>query len=252
MRASQPFSLVVKGYDADRPNSYYFRRRVPFKARLFKGEDKGYKEFSIPLPVSPDLLMLEVYDKVYRDDEGFKIEKLEAEKMEPSEVWAEPEMHRFMDFALKFAIKAGYSRPGFYDSKSRDFLIEYLPVIKDEEGYPMITPARTNRKTGRIQVSQMHFRQYTIPIRLYILLHERCHYQIPTRKEKPSDICALKPYLDMGFPETEGVYAATKIFQAHPETVGPKHADRVRNIHAFVDSYIQNKEQKNTQLETVH
>ena len=85
VRASQPFSLVVKGYDADRPNSYYFRRRVPFKARLFKGEDKGYKEFSIPLPVSPDLLMLEVYDKVYRDDEGFKIEKLEAEKMEPSD-----------------------------------------------------------------------------------------------------------------------------------------------------------------------
>lgn len=243
IRAFQPLSLVVKGYDTEHANSYYFRRRVPFKPSLFKNELNGYKEFSIPMPLSPKLLIVELYNRAYGDDEDFIIEKFEVEKLEPSEVWAEPEIHRFIQFAQSFAEKAGYLRTGFYDSKSKDFLIEYLPVIKDQNGYPLITPARTNRLTGRIQVSRMHFEKYSIPIRIFILLHERFHFQIPTRKERPADLAALKIFLDLGFPETEAIYAATKIFLDHSISTSKKHANRVKDIHRFVDDYILKNEQ---------
>lgn len=237
IRAYQPCALGVTCYDPTRPNTDYIRRRVPFSESLFGGADPGYKEFTLPFPLSPDQLMVELYDKSYGDDKTFRIEKFELEKMPARAVWAEPEVHRFIHFAQDFAIRAGYLSPGVYDSADGDFLIQYLPVIEDPFGNPLVTPARTNRRSGRIQVSQSAFSRYTIPVRLIVLFHERYHFQIPTRLEKPADLHGLRLYLDLGFPRTEAVYATTKIFGAHPESVGASHRNRVRDIVNFIDNY---------------
>lgn len=237
IRAYEPCALGVKCYDASKPNTDYIRRRVPFTADLFKRRNPGYKEFTLPFPLSPDQLMVEMYDKVYGDDKIFRIEKFELEKMPVRSVWAEPEVHRFINFAQDFAIKAGYLPTGVYDSSDGDFLIQYLPIIADEFGSPLVTPARTNRKSGRIQVSQSAFAKYTIPVRMIVLFHERYHFQIPTRLEKPADLHGLRLYLDLGFPRTEAVYATTKIFNSHPESVGSGHAKRVKDIVNFIDNY---------------
>ncbi len=241
IRAYEPCALGVKCYDATKPNTDYIRRRIPFTENLFKGKNPGYKEFSLPFPLSPDQLMVEIYDKAYGDDTHFKIEKFELEKMEPRNVWAEPEVHRFIDFAQNFVLKAGYAPTGIYDSKDGDFLIQYLPLIEDEQGNPLVTPARTNRKSGRIQVAQSTFATYTVPVRVVVLFHERYHFQLPTRLETPADLHGIRLYLDLGFPRTEAVYAVTKIFSAHPESVGKIHRDRVKEIIRFIDNYSKKK-----------
>lgn len=237
IRAYEPCALGIRCYDATKPNTDYIRRRVPIPEDLFKGKKTGYREFTLPFPLSPDQLMVEMYDKAYGDDTHFKIEKFELEKMPPKNVWAEPEMHRFIGFAQDFATKAGYLPTGVYDSKDGDFLIQYLPIITDEQGDPLVTPARTNRKSGRIQVAQSAFAKYTIPVRMVVLFHERYHFQIPTRLEKPADLHGLRLYLDLGFPRTEAVYATTKIFNSHPESVGIGHTNRVKDIVNFIDNY---------------
>ncbi|MBS1635366.1 MAG: hypothetical protein JST26_05540 [Bacteroidetes bacterium] len=237
IRAYEPCALGVNCYDASKPNTDYIRRRIPFSQNLFKAGNRGYKEFTLPFPLSPDQLMIEFYDKAYGDDASFKLEKFELEKMPARSVWAEPEIHRFIGFAQDFALQAGYLPTGVYDSKDGDFLIQYLPIIEDEWGNALVTPARTNRKSGRIQVSQTSFVGYTIPVRLVVLFHERYHFQIPTRLEKPADLHGLRLYLDLGFPRTEAVYATTKIFNSHPESVGPNHSNRVKDIVDFIDNY---------------
>ena len=237
IRAYKPCALVVRCHDATRANTDYIRRRVAFPDELFKTSNPGYKEFVLPFPLSPHQLMVELYDKTYGDDRYFKIEKFEVKKMSPREVWAEPEVHRFIDFAQDFALKAGYLPEGVYDSNDGDFLIQYLPVISDEMGNTLITPARTNRYSGRIQASRSAFATYTIPVRIVVLFHERFHFQLPTRLEIPADLHGICLSLDLGFPRTEAVYAITKIFSAHPETVGKAHVDRVKAAIQFIDEY---------------
>jgi len=237
VRVFEPTNLGIRSYDPGKINTDFIRRRAEFTPDAFKGKRSAYREFTLPFPLSPDQLHVKVYDKDYGDDASFSIEKFKIEALAPAEVWAEPEMHRFIDFAQKFALQAGYTATGSYDSEDGEFLIQYLPVIEDQLGFPMITPARTNRLSGRIQVSQAAFIGYTIPVRMVVLFHERYHYQIPTRLEKPADLHAMRLYLDLGFPRTEAIYATTKIFLAHPETVGAIHAQRVQDVKAFIDHY---------------
>ena len=161
--------------------------------------------------------------------------------MPDRDVWAEPIMHRFIDFAQDFALKAGYCSTGMYDEPSGDFLIHYLPIIADEDGKPLVTPARTNRHTGRIQASQSAFIGYTIPIRIVVLFHERYHFQLPTRLEKPADLNGIRLYLDLGFPRTEAIYATTKIFLAHPESLNQNHVTRVADAVQFINEVSKRK-----------
>lgn len=226
IRAAEPFSLIARGFDPTRPNTYYFRRKIPFKT-------EGIKEIDIPLPLSPDVLCLQLISG--NATEVFKVGELKAEQMQPAKVWEEEEMHAFVRFAMNFSEQAGYLSTGYYNSPDDRFLIQYLPYIEDEFGQEQITPARINRYTGRIQVSQSQFLRFTIPVRFFILLHERYHFQIPTRKEKPADLNALRVYLDLGFSQIEALYALSKVFLAHP--VGRTHTMRVKDVIDFIDRY---------------
>ena len=239
IRALAPFHLGIKAYDATRYNTHYFRRKVVFRSEDFQ-KGKSYREIIIPMPVSPKTLSVELIDKHSKDDSVFKVEKFKVEEMPPSKVWAEKHMHDFIKFAEDFSQKAGYIKTGFYHSSDYQFLIHYLPQITGQLGEVMVTPARTHRVTGRHQVSQDLFKRFTIPVRLFILLHERQHFTLPTRKEKPADLAALKLYLDLGYPTIEAVYAATKVFRLHPETVGSGQVIRTKDIIEFIDRYKEN------------
>ncbi|GAA0892641.1 hypothetical protein GCM10009122_23200 [Fulvivirga kasyanovii] len=232
--AWMPVAVGIRAYDPTRPNTHYFRRKVAFKGIT---DGTAFRGIEIPMPLSPELLEVEIYNKQTDDDEGFSIEKFEVEPMPPAQLWAKPDMHRFIEFAQKFAQRAGYARTGFHQDRDAEFLLHYLPEITDAIGRTMVTPARTHRATGRHQVSQKLFRQFTIPIRFFILLHERAHFTLPTREEKPADLEALKIYLELGFPKIEAVYAATKVFGLHPETIGEPHVTRTKDIMNFIDNY---------------
>lgn len=236
IRAFHPFILGIVAFDPTRPNTHYFRRKVSFHASQFKSGE-AHREIHIPLPVSPETLAVELVNKTTGYDEGFQIDKFEVEKMPSAEVWATPERHRFMDFAIKFAQKAGYTPAGFYNSPNNEFLIQYLPDITDEDGDELVTPARIHRQMPRVQLSKRLFRRFSVPVRAAILSHEGCHFFRNTRSEKIADLCGMKYYLDYGFPTIEAVYAATKVFLQHPDTVAEPHVARTQDIIDFIDNY---------------
>lgn len=231
IKSKMPLQLGIRVYDPRYPNTYYFRR----KAQFYEGNEK--REFVISLPVTPEVLEMELFDKVSGEDYQFDMSYFKVEKMKPAEVWATTEQHRFMDFAIDFAQKAGYTATGFYDSKNHEFLFQYLPTITDAFGKELITPARTHRKMPRVQISQRLFIGYTIPIRVAILAHEGCHWFLNTRSQKTADLCGIKKYLDYGFPTIEAIYAVTKVFGNNPHHVGASQVQRTKDVVAFIENY---------------
>ncbi|WP_025741904.1 hypothetical protein [Aquimarina pacifica] len=223
-------SIGIKVYDPFVPNTHYFRR----KAFL---EDGQKRKIYISLPVTPEELEIDIYDKKTGGDQGIEIIDFNVIKMAAPQFWATPEQERFMDFAIQFAQKAGYVPPGFYDSPKEEFLFQYLPTITNEHGKELITPARTHRQMPRVQISQRMFKTFSIPIRVVILAHEGCHWFLNTRSQKTADLCGIRQYLDYGFPKIEAVYAATKIFNRYPEFVGASQVQRTKDIIQFIDQY---------------
>lgn len=230
VKVDMTMSLGFKVYDPLFPNTHYFRR----KAYLERGQKRSIK---IPLPVTPEELELEVYDKKTGGDQGINILDFKIVMMDEPQLWTTPEQQRFMDFSIQFAEKAGYVPAGFYDSSDSEFLFQYLPSIVDSYGKELITPARTHRKMPRVQISQRLFKTFTIPVRVAILAHEGCHWFLNTRSQTTADLCGIRQYLDYGFPKIEAVYAATKIFSMHPELVGAAQVKRTKEIVEFIDEY---------------
>jgi hypothetical protein len=236
--AEKPVKLGVIIYDPLNAHTHYLRRKIPFR-------DERNREILLPLPVTPEKALLEIYDKgnPSRGDKGFRVENISIDPLEAPNVWATPERHRYMEFVIDFARKAGYAEPGFYPSKKYEFLIHYVPRITDEKNNELVTPARIQKQMPRVQISQRLFRQFSIPVRIAILAHEGCHYFLNTRSEHEADLCGLRYYLDYGFPSIEAFYAASQVFLSHADTVGQGHIQRTKEIDEFITQY---KNQKQT------
>lgn len=232
IKATRSVILGLVVFDPRNQNSHYMRRK------LHLGES-AYREVLLPLPITPAQVVVDIYNKSTHGDEGFAVEKFEVAELEEKEIWAIPERHRFMSFAIEFATRAGHAAPGFYPSKNYEFLIHYLPSIRDDDGKELVTPARVHRHMPRVQISQRLFKQFSIPVRVAILSHEGCHYFNNTRSEREADLCGIKYYLDYGFPKIEAIYAATQVFLTHPETVNEVHMKRTKDIDDFVSNYKQ-------------
>lgn len=240
LRASAPVDVIIRADNYDFPQSVYVERRVRFTEKhVASGQD--YREVNIPFPLTPDRMTVALFEQGTFPGPGLmktKVEQFKVSTLEPKYVVAHPEIHRFIAFANWFSQRAGILAPGFYDSPDKEFLIEYLPVIADHLGRQLITPARTHRKTGRIEVSRSHFLRYSIPIRWFILMHERKHFQLPTRIEKEADLAALRVFLDFGFPKIEAVYAATKAMESQDSATERIKVQRLKDIHRFIDNYM--------------
>ncbi len=228
--AHMPFELGIRVYDPRYTYSFYFKRKANFKM-------PNTREFIIALPVSPEVLEMELFDKNNPEDYAFTVEEFKVEDLPLKPIWASVEQHRFMEFTVGFAQKAGYVNTGFYDSTNQEFLFQYLPKITDPLGKELVTPARIHRKMPRVQISQRLFKGYTIPVRVAILAHEGCHWFLNTRSQTTADLCGMKQYLDYGFPTIEAVYAVTKVFAKNPEQVGANHVKRTEDIIQFINQY---------------
>ena len=231
LKALQPVLVGIVTYDPSFRYTDYFRRKVHLKAK----EDS--RTLHIALPVSPEQLVLEVYNKETQDDAGFEASVVAFEKLPPAQVWASEARHRFMAFAIDFAQKAGHVPTGFYHAPHHEFLIQYLPMIADDLGQELVTPARIHRQMPRVQLSQKLFKQFSIPVRVAILAHEGCHFFMNTRSEKNADLCGMQYYLDYGFPTIEAVYAATQVFKKHPESISKAHVQRAADIMQFINHH---------------
>ncbi len=235
----KPCSLILVGRDAENTNTTYISREVSIGRKYFSG-GSGYREINIPFPLAPNFMMLNVWDKNNIGQNTFKVSAFNISAMEPRAIWEHHDIHDFIPFANWFSQNAGVLPVGVYDSSDLKYIIDYMSVIKNEQGLPMITPARTSRINGRIEASKYHLLPLSVPIRWFILMHERKHFQLPTREEKIADLTALRVFLDYGFPKVEAIYACTLAMKAETNIAKEAKVTRLKDIHRYINQYISN------------
>lgn len=232
-----PQEIAIEAFDSTQANTYFTRR-----TKMIDGKE----ELFIRMPLSPYTTSLSVYNikngnrqkgqdgtfdvlDIVREDLDITIHKTRMDI---------PLVKNFVAFAQKFAYNSGWMPPKEYSSTLGGFKIEYLPYITNlNDGRKMNTPARISTKNGKIQVSQEAFVQYTIPMRMAILLHEFSHYYLnkDMTNETEADLNGLTIYLGLGYPIREAYAAFGDTFMGHPSSQNKMRYDI---INKFIRDYI--------------
>ena len=213
--------LKITASDDKKPMTFFYNRNIVVN---------GQREIQLKMPISPKILIVEIYNvevgRYDNDEDGsFRIVKFEPKKLKQNPVWLKPEDTSFMRFAKQFSenasiLSAGDKKPSIYRSDDAKYTIDYYDKIRDKKtGKVVSTPARIGHTTGIIEVSKHDFMQYTVPMRMVILLHEYAHkYKNPKigkqiSDEVAADINALSMYLSEGFSEVEAHRAFLTVFK---------------------------------------
>jgi hypothetical protein len=104
----------------------------------------------------------------------------------------------------------------------------------------MGTPARIGHTSGIIETAKWKFDQYTIPMRLIILLHEFSHkYKNPKigleiSNEVGADINALYIYLGLGFSKIDAICVFANVF-LKAQTKG--NVESMRKIMEYIQKF---------------
>lgn len=221
IQTKSPEYINVVAIDNNQPDVVYINRN---------GEIAGYREFELSFPQTPNLMALSIANRKYGNsndgkDKSFKITKFEVKELKTCPLWADEDIRNFVKFAQYFSancnsLSAGDYKPSIYRSDDGKFCIDYFNKIRDTDTGAFVgTPARVGHNTGVIEVSKVDFEQYSIPMRMVILLHEFSHkYMNPKINreigdEVSADINALNIYLSLGYPLIEAQYAFLKVFR---------------------------------------
>lgn len=230
IEAKKPCSLRMVVSDALHGNSIY--------QRINKGDHDlpfvGLKTFTVKLPLAPKFLLLSINCK--QGNDAINIQKIEVAPLHEDVGLKNlsPYLVNFIRWVAPFVKEAGYVYGNrTYNSPDKKFSIKYLNQITDAQtGQAIDTPARINRKTGQIELNAKVFREYSIPMRMYMLLHEISHFYLNTRNEFEADDLGSTLYEQLGFPRIEVIYAFTKVFNdENPEQKARKNRilDKMRN-----------------------
>ena len=214
VQVSSPTKVRLKVVDAEKPKTVFTNR--------YKTINQNFK-FFVRLPLTPQRVNIVLSD----DDNGgdisnrvrvINIEKLGLEKRMDEVDINNYSVMSFVDFAQKFSFNASYLEPNNYVSEFENYRIEYLPTIIDRNGKELKTPARISNSTGRIQVSKKYFKDYTVPMRMAILLHEFAHFYLNENIEDEieADLNGLLVFLGLGYPRIDGYEAFLRVFEGTP------------------------------------
>lgn len=236
-----PCKLRIKVFDAEQPKTVFTDRYKTVKGR---------EVFYIRMPLSSNQVIVSVYNEAVGnrrkgEDSSFtitEVKKLPLEKRTDVGDIRDYTVSSFVDFAQRFSFNASYlDADKTYQSSSGEFLIEYLPYITSSKtGQKMKTPARISKVNGRIQVSKEAFDNYTVPMRMAILLHEFSHFYLNDNMddEVEADLNGLLIYLGLGYPRIEGYQAFLEVFQ---DTPSQQNKNRYDIINKFIRDFEKNK-----------
>lgn len=234
--------IRIIALDPNKPASKYVDR---------SGKLKGKRTFELKFPVSPSKLKIVIYNVErgnlpYGEDDSFSIVDMKVEKLPQYDVWWNKDTQNFYNFAVEFCqnasiLSAGDKKPHIYRSDDNKFTIDYYNNIVDKKTNKLLTtPARIGHNTGIIEVSKNKFMQYTIPMRLVILMHEFSHKYLNPKIDRPisyetgADIQALYVYLGKGWSPYEAHKTFLQVFRnANNE---PNHK-RYKIINDFISKY---------------
>lgn len=238
VRTNSPQNLVFQVFDPSQANTYFTDR-----SKVVEGRQEIY----VRMPLSPYSATLSIYNEKNGNlakgtDTSFEVVSIKKKDLEitlPKTKMDTMQVRNFVSFAQKFCFNAGWvAAPRDYMSAVGGFKIEYLPFIVNSKGEKMSTPARISTKNGRIQVSQESFRDFTIPMRMAILLHEFSHYYLNSdiSNETEADLNGLTIYLGLGYPIREAYAAFTETFIGYPSQ---QNKVRYDIINKFIKDYIE-------------
>jgi hypothetical protein len=237
VRTPKPSKIRLIGSDKNQANTKFIDA-----VKVVSGEE----DLFIRMPMSPNVLLIDIYNqdngnKPKGQDNSFEVVGIRNETLDVTLSQTQmdtPIVKNFVSFAQRFSYNAGWLPPKEYYSSSRQFKIEYMPVIKSMKGEILTTPARISTQNGRIQLSQEAFIPFTIPMRMAILLHEFSHYYVNSdiSDEVEADLNALTIYLGLGYPIKEGYAAFGETFMDAPTQLNK---NRYEIINRFIKDYIE-------------
>jgi len=209
-KKSQRIRIIA--VDANKKNTLYVNHG---------GTVNGSRKFELPLPQTPAQLKIYVFNEASpkkKKDDSFKVIKFGVTKLKTWEIWESAQTKDFVKFAQMFSENAGVlatsEKP--YASDNNQFKIIYVDVIRGKDGKELTTPARISNKTGVIEVAKKYFKDYTVAMRMIILLHEYSHFYLNKvmRNEIQADLNGLYVYLGLGYSPIEAHRAFLTVFSA--------------------------------------
>ena len=239
----QKIQVVVK--DINKPNTLYTDRYATVD---------GMQRFFVRMPISPYEALVSVYNTANGNlkqgaDPTFKVVKVDARPLERKMDcvdWSNPKIRDFVGFAQQFSNNAGilsagkYPNGSTYISDEGNFRIDYFDDIRSKTGIVIPTPARISQTKGIIQVSKKHYKDFTVPMRMAILLHEFSHFYLNERMEDETeaDLNGLLIYLALGYPRIEAYQSFLTTFK---DTPTPQNKERYEILHQFITNFERNK-----------
>ncbi len=196
----------------NKPNSIYADRMINVE---------GERTIFFSLPITPANLLIGCANVNNLSDNDFTV-SVEERSLKTYDIWLDQDTREFVDLALRFSQVCGYTLPEkrgtLYHTEDHKFNIKYFPVIRDTKGNALNTPARIGHKSGIIEAAFVAFKNYTLPARMAVLLHEFCHkYKNPKMgleigNEFGADINALYIYMGLGFSKIDAIHVFANVF----------------------------------------
>ena len=242
---ARPEKIQIEVKDINKPDTKYTQR--------YSTVD-GVQQFYVRMPISPYESIVSIYNDANGNlkkgqDASFKIVKVDARPLERKMDcvnWSNPKIRDFVGFAQQFSNNAGilsagkYPNGSTYISDEGNFRIDYFDTITSKAGLPIPTPARISQTKGIIQVSKKHFKNFTVPMRMAILLHEFSHFYLNDKieDETEADLNGLLIYLALGYPRIEAYQSFLTTFK---DTPTQQNKERYEILHQFITNFERNK-----------
>ena len=233
LRVQKPCRIRVMAVNPDKPKTIYMDR--------FKMVKDVY-DFELRLPqCGKKVLLIATTD--YGDSNAVRIQKCEKIKLkECLSCIPNGKAREFIKFAQQFSENCSILSTSFdkhnasvYMSDEGNFRIDFLPFIV-AKGRKSHTPARISNQNGRIEVSKEHFINYTVPMRMAVLLHEFSHFNLneDMHDEVEADLNGIKMYMGLGYPVIEGHKSFISVFKGLPTK---QNVERYEFLKTFMDNF---------------
>jgi hypothetical protein len=213
--------LRIVAYDPNKPSTKYLDRVSKLN---------GKRKYELKFPVAPQRLKIAVFNVAngslpYGEDSSFELADLKVDRIKEYDVWWNADTRNFYKFAVEFSqnasiLSAGESKPHIYRSDDGKFTIDYYNNIIDKKSNKKLTtPARIGHNTGIIEVSKSKFMNYSVPMRILILMHEYAHKYLNPKigreisYETGADIQSLYFYLGKGWSPYEAHKTYLQVFR---------------------------------------
>ena len=176
----------------------------------------------LSFPVSPKQLFIGCLNATNPSDKDYKV-TIEEKPLKDYNIALDKDTLDFLSLCIPFSQMAGFKIPSptgtVYKTSDDKFRIKYFPVI---------------------EVAYSKFKNYTIPMRIDILLHEFSHkYKNPKigleiSNEIGADINALYIYLGLGFSKIDAICVFGNVFL---KAQSSGNQERMRKIMDYINKF---------------